>query len=345
MIKKYIINSTFYFLFFSFLLIFNSCETEDILPNIQLSVDSYNLSEDNGLVTLTASLNSSLNKQTSVAILVAGTAETSIDFNLSSESFLFEIGSNSSSIEITALQDNEIEGIESLIFSVANSSNFLILENNQIEISLLDDDSDSDSDGVLDAIDSCPSEVGPDANNGCPWLGFLINEINYDPVTSPEGDANGDGTRSAQGDEFIEFYNSGPEIDLAGYTISDADAVRHTFPSGESLIPSNGVLVVFGGPFGGAGDPISDFGGAIVQVANGLDFRLNMNNAGDFMTISDPSGNPILTFDIEPLSDNPNESYTRNPDLTGEFEQHAGIQGSGGRLFSPGTKLDGTPFN
>ena len=213
------------------------------------------------------------------------------------------------------------------------------------DLNLLDDDSDSDSDGVLDAIDSCPSEVGPDANNGCPWLGFLINEINYDPVTSPEGDANGDGTRSAQGDECIEFYNSGPEIDLAGYTISDADAVRHTFPSGESLIPSNGVLVVFGGPFGGAGDPISDFGGAIVQVANGLDFRLNMNNAGDFMTISDPSGNPILTFDIEPLSENPNESYTRNPDLTGEFEQHAGIQGSGGRLFSPGTKLDGTPFN
>ncbi len=345
MIKKYIINSTFYFLFFSFLLISNSCETEDILPNIQLSVDSDNLSEDNGLVTLTASLNSSLNKQTSVAILVAGTAETSIDFNLSSESFLFEIGSNSSSIEITALQDNEIEGIESLIFSVANNSNFLILENNQIEISLLDDDSDSDNDGVLDAIDSCPTEVGPDANNGCPWLGFLINEVLYDPASGDAGDANGDGNRSPHDDEFIEFYNSGPEIDLAGYTISDAVAVRHTFPSGESLIPSNGVLVVFGGSYDGAGDPVGDFGGAIVQVANGEEKRLNMNNNGDFMTISDPSGNPILTFDIEPLSNGPDESYTRNPDLTGEFEQHAGIQGSDGRLFSPGTKLDGTPFN
>ena len=44
----------------------------------------------------------------------------------------------------------------------------------------------------------------------------------------------------------------------------------------------------------------------------------------------------VLTL-IEPLSNNPNESYTRNPDLT-EFEQHSGIQGSGGRLFSPGTK-------
>ena len=63
-------------------------ETEDILPNIQLSVDSDNLSEDNGLVTLTATLNDSLNKQTSIAILVAGTAQTSIDYNLSSENFL-----------------------------------------------------------------------------------------------------------------------------------------------------------------------------------------------------------------------------------------------------------------
>lgn len=343
--EKTCCNFIFYFSLLSLLTVLSSCETEDILPNIQLSFDSDNLSEDNGLVTLTASLNTSLSQQNSVAILVGGTAQTSIDYNLSSESFLFEIGSNSSSIEITALQDNEIEGIESLIFSVANSSNFLILENNQIEISLLDDDSDSDSDGVLDAIDSCPSEVGPDANNGCPWLGFLINEINYDPVTSPEGDANGDGTRSAHDDEFIEFFNSGPEIDLTGYTISDADAVRHTFPSGESLIPSNGVLVVFGGSYGGAGDPIGEFGGAIVQVANGFENRLSMNNNGDVMTISDPSGNPILTFDIEPLSNNPNESYTRNPDLTGEFEQHADIESSGGRLFSPGTKLDGTPFN
>jgi len=335
-----------FIIYFSLLLaVLSSCETEDILPNIQLSVDSNNLIEDNGLVTLTASLNSSLNQQTSVAILVAGTAQTSIDYNLSSESFLFENESNSSSIEIKSVQDNEIEGIESLIFSVASNSNFLILENNQIEISLLDDDSDSDNDGVLDAIDSCPTEAGPDANDGCPWLGFLINEVNYDPESGLEGDANGDGTRSAHDDEFIEFYNSGPEIDLAGYTISDADAVRHTFPSGESLIPSNGVLVVFGGSFGGAGDPVGNFGGAIVQVANGFENRLNMNNSGDFMTISDPSGTPILTFDIEPLSNNPNESYTRNPDLIGEFEQHSGIESSGGRLFSPGTKLDGTPFN
>ena len=40
-----------------------------------------------------------------------------------------------------------------------------------------------------------------------------------------------------------------------------------------------------------------------------------MNNAGDLITMYDPQGNVFLTFDIEPLSNNPNESYTRNPDI------------------------------
>jgi hypothetical protein len=59
----------------------------------------------------------------------------------------------------------------------------------------------------------------------------------------------------------------------------------------------------------------------------------------------DSCGDVILTFDVEPLSNNPNESYTRNPDITGEtFEQHAGIASSNGALFSPGHKSDGTDF-
>ena len=46
-------------------------------------------------------------------------------------------------------------------------------------------------------------------------------------------------------------------------------------------------------------------------------------------------------FDVTPLSNNPNESYTRNPDLTGPFEQHNGVSGT---LYSPGTRTDGSPF-
>ena len=44
-------------------------------------------------------------------------------------------------------------------------------------------------------------------------------------------------------------------------------------------------------------------GNAIVQTAtNGI---LNMNNAGDFVTVYNPNGEVVLTFDIDPLSNNP----------------------------------------
>ncbi|MDC1365278.1 lamin tail domain-containing protein, partial [Algibacter sp.] len=217
-----------------------------------------------------------------------------------------------------------------------NVQNVLILSSLELEISVLDDDSDSDGDGVLDANDLCPNEAGEIENNGCPWLGFLINEVLYDPASGDAGDANGDGTRDANEDEFIEFYNSGPELDLSGYTISDASSLRHTFPAGTILQP-NDVLVLFGG-----GTPTGNFGGALVQTAS--EGQINMSNSGDLVTLADASRNVVLTFDVEPLSNNPDESYTRNPDLIGGFEQHSTIEGANGTLFSPGTKLDGTSF-
>lgn len=312
-----------------------SCETEDILPAVELSVDNVNLGENLQSVVLTATLNSNAIETINIPITFSGTA-TSADYATSATSITIGSGNNSGSLTLTSIQDQEIEGAETIILNITNASSFLVLVMNEITVSLKDDDADTDNDGVLDAVDNCPNTPGDVANDGCPFLGFLINEVLYDPPSGSAGDANGDGTRDANGDEFIEFFNSGPEIDLTGYTISDASSLRHTFPAG-SIVPKNGVIVVFGG-----GNPTGTFGGAIVQTASeGL---LNMSNSGDLMTIRDTAGNTILTFDVEPLSNNPNESYTRNPDLTGNFEQHAGIAETNGTLFSPGTKLDGSSF-
>ena len=244
---------------------------------------------------------------------------------------------------INSIQDNETEDVEQITISIVSANDVMVLSSD-ITIDLLDDDSDSDGDGIVDAEDDCPEEAGYPEYNGCPQPLIIINEVLYDPPSGNAGDANGDGTREAQEDEFIEFYNMGGQIDISGYTISDAAQERHVFPSG-SIIPANGVLVLFGG-----GNPTGSFGGAIIQTAStGL---LNMNNAGDMVTMHDSNGNEILTFDIEPLSNNPDESYTRYPDLNdipnenGDiFFQHAGIPEADGRLFSPGTKLDGTNFN
>ncbi len=50
----------------------------------------------------------------------------------------------------------------------------------------------------------------------------LITEVLYNVPQGSDGDANGDGSRSANGDEFIELVNPHEKpIDLEGYTITD----------------------------------------------------------------------------------------------------------------------------
>lgn len=321
---------------FGIVFCFVSCDTEDILPVLELSASDTNISEASGAITISATLNSAATQQLLIPLSISGTATQSSDYSVSASEIIISQGSTTGSVAINGLQDGSVEGVETLIVSVQNVQNVLVLSSLELEILVLDDDSDSDGDGVLDANDLCPNEAGEIENNGCPWLGFLINEVLYDPASGDAGDANGDGTRDANEDEFIEFYNSGPELDLSGYTISDASSLRHTFPAGTILQP-NDVLVLFGG-----GTPTGNFGGALVQTAS--EGQINMSNSGDLVTLADASGNVVLTFDVEPLSNNPDESYTRNPDLTGGFEQHSTIEGANGTLFSPGTKLDGTSF-
>lgn len=313
-----------------------SCTTEDILPAVELGLDATTLSEAGGELTLTATLNSAATEPISLALVFGGTASENQDYSTSSSAIFIDTGMSSGTVTIFAIQDIELESIETITVSVTSGSGVLLLSDSLIEIAMLDDDSDTDSDGVLDAVDSCPDVAGSTENNGCPWLGFLINEVLYDPESGDLGDANGDGTRDANGDEFIEFFNSGPEMDVSGYSLSDTSQVRHVFPAG-TVVPLNGVLVLFG-----SGSPTGDFGGAVVQTAS--TGSINMNNAGDFVTLQDASGTIVLTFDVEPLSNNPNESYTRNPDLTGEFVQHSGIDAANGALYSPGTMLDGSLF-
>jgi hypothetical protein len=327
--SKYIFTLLALVVFF----VVQSCDSEDILPGVTLSSSDTNFSENNGSVTIAATLNAVTVETISIPLSIAGTATQSADYSLSNAAITIAAGSDVGSIVITGLQDNEVEGEESLIITLGNSSGFISLSNGSLTVFVQDDDIDSDNDGILDANDDCPNTAGEVSNNGCPFLGFLINEVLYDPASGAAGDANGDGTRDANGDEFVELFNSGPILDISGYTVSDESQLRHTFPAG-SVIPINGTLVLFGG-----GTPTGSFGGAILQVAS--EGALNITNSGDILTIRDTTGATVLVFDNNLLSGNPDESYTRNPDLTGELEQHAGIPEANGALFSPGTRLDG----
>ena len=172
------------------------------------------------------------------------------------------------------------------------------------------------------------------------YYGFVLNEVLYDPPSGSPGDANGDGIRDANDDEFVELVNSSTtSLDISGYKLYDADRLsintaNHEFPANTILNPGQAV-VVFGG-----GTPTGNFGGSLVFAASGQ--VLNLNNSGDILTIKNNNDSILFTFDVTVLSNNPNESYTRFPDLYGNFTQHDSA--STGILFSPGTKADGTNF-
>jgi hypothetical protein len=314
-----------------------SCSTDDILPVVELSSNADSLSEDNGSVIITASLNGTFSEELNFNLSFTGSATLSEDYSASSNTISIAEGELSGSIQLNSIQDVIIEQPESIIISLDASQVLSDFSTSEIQISLLDDDIDTDEDGVFDNEDECPEIPGDPLNNGCPFLGFLINEVLYDPPSGSAGDANNDGTRDPNEDEFIEFFNSGPELDMSGWTVSDASQLRHVFPA-NTIVPVNGVLVLFGG-----GAPNGTFGGAIVQTASEGE-NINMNNSGDFVTVADADGNVVVTFDVEPLSNNPNESYTRFPDLTGGFVQHNDEIEEVDTLFSPGTKIDGSEF-
>ena len=165
----------------------------------------------------------------------------------------------------------------------------------------------------------------------------VINELQADPADGLAGDANGDGTRDGGDDEFVEIVNNGStQLDMSGWTLSDAVGVRHIFPSG-TLVDAGCAIVVFGG-----GSPTGAFGGAVVQTASAG--FLGLNNGGDTVTLNDTTTD-VATYTYG--SEAADQSVTRDPDITGSepLVVHGTATGSGGALYSPGTRIDGTAFS
>lgn len=317
------------------LLALTACKTEDVYPTLRLQVSTNNLANDGSNMRVVVRLNGPLANDLTVPLQFSGNAVINTHFSVSAEAITVVAGVDSGFITLTALPSTDTTSRQ-VIISLGDVGKVLVQTPNSQAVNLVNANADRDNDGVPDVIDGCPDTPGPAINNGCPWKGLIINEVNYDPADGTAGDANGDGVRDPNQDEFVEIYNDSLAMDISGFTLSDASSVRHTFPAG-TIVPSRGVLVVFGG-----GTPTGTFGGALVQTAS--TGQLNMNNAGDMLTLKDAQGNTIAVFDVTPLSDNPNEAYTRNPDITGDFVQHADVPEAAGRLFSPGTRLNGSNF-
>lgn len=173
---------------------------------------------------------------------------------------------------------------------------------------------------------------------------LVINEVLYDPAFDSNdptvGDANGDGTRNASQDEFVELVNvSGGPLDLTGWTVSDNQGTRHIFPDG--ILADGQAVVLFGG-----GTPTGSFGGALVVTASESGWALS--NGGDSVIVSDPSANVIATlgYGSSGVVTARDESLVlaTELDFNSGYISHSAAPASGGATYSPGTRVGGAPF-
>lgn len=281
-------------------------------PTLAFTASDFTVSEDDGTAILSVELAEAAGTAVDVDVVFLGSSSISAngdDFgNFSTTTVNFDSEASDNDTETVAINitdDNNFEGDEKAVFQLQNNTEGTIIEPQELTLTIEDDDT---------------PEV-------------VINEILYDPNGTGD-DANGDGDLDdGTGDEFVELINnSGSDLDISDWTLSDGAGVKYTFPSG-TVIPANKVFVVFSTPAEG-----TSFGGAYLFASGS---SLGLNNGGDNVILKDAEGNKITSVTYS--GSQSDESITRNPDITGDFEGHTTAD-TEGSVFSPGTKVDGTPF-
>ena len=159
--------------------------------------------------------------------------------------------------------------------------------------------------------------VGQQPSQAEPPRHPLVTEILYAVPTGAAGDANADGKRDANGDEFVELVNPHDKpIQLAGYVIADKElegkskdgkqqqpftSLRFKFPAmtlapGQVVVVFNGHQQTFKGPMGTAaaapGGANENFHGAFVFSMGGTS-RQGLANKGDCIQVIAPDGSVV----------------------------------------------------
>lgn len=243
----------------------------------------------------------------------SSTASSSDISNFSSQTVSFTGASTGASqdISITLTSNDGFEGTEKAVFVLQNNNTGSIINPSELTLSITDNET-------------------PDIS---------INEIHADPASGLDGDADGNGTRDGNDDEFVEIVNNqDTAIDISNWEFYNEADLKHVFPSG-TVLPANSALVLFADE---GVTPQGNFGGAVVQGSN-ESTTLSLVNGGDIISLQDSNGNEIVSVDYPDASNN--QSIVRAGDVSSSpFVNHSDATGSAGDLYSPGTKIDGTSF-
>ena len=173
---------------------------------------------------------------------------------------------------------------------------------------------------------------------------LVLNEL----LADVDGDPNQDGTSNGVDDEFVEIANVGnATVDLSGVTIIEADfpaLPRHTFADGTVLRAGEAIVVFAGGDTSNLSSATATFEVA-VNADPAFSFGLNLNDAGDHVTLRGADGATVLAElaygDADATGAVPaplGVSITRDPDLTGAWVEHPIV------VHTPGTFVDGSEF-
>lgn len=173
-----------------------------------------------------------------------------------------------------------------------------------------------------------PSDLSDAAftiSTGAPPIGrvFLNEVLVNEPGSDPAG-------------EFVELVNtSAADVDISGWTISDAQAVRHTFAAGTTLAAGRAVVVYSGA----AGIPVG-LANAIAASTGQLNLG---NSSSDTVTLAAAAAIDSMTYMPAQVSTD-GVSLNRNPDgdPAGTFVLHTALVPASTR--SPGTRASGTAF-
>lgn len=141
---------------------------------------------------------------------------------------------------------------------------------------------------------------------------------------------------SSTAGEFVELVNGGAgDVDVSGWTISDATAVRHVFAGG-TVLGAGRALVVYGGP---AAIP-PGLGNAIASSTGSLD----LGNGGDTVRLASPAASIDSVTYTSALSGTDGVSMNRSPDgvAPGPSVLHTALVPSS--QSSPGTRASGAAF-
>jgi hypothetical protein len=109
-------------------------------PQVTLAVTPEDIAEDGGLATITATISAITTFDVEVNLSLSGTATSGVDYSIPGLVITIPAGSLTGSINITAINDSDIEGNETIVVDINTVANAVELGQQQVTVNIVDDD-------------------------------------------------------------------------------------------------------------------------------------------------------------------------------------------------------------